>query len=53
MDFFFKDKCLVILMCLYLAIYPACSDSVGPNDSSQQAPEIPPQGTMLIDLSFF
>ncbi len=45
-----KDTLLIFFLCGYMAFLPACGDSTGPADS---APEIPPQGTMTIDLSLF
>ena len=43
-------KMLIFFLCGYLAFLPACGDSTGPADT---APDIPPQGTMVIDLSLF
>ncbi len=46
------DKCLIVLLCFYMAVLPSCS-SDGPTDPGDVAPEIPPLTTMSMDFSLF
>jgi hypothetical protein len=45
------EKSLIGFLCLQLILIPACSES--PNSAADSAPEIPPVGTMVADISFF
>jgi hypothetical protein len=45
------EKYLIGFLCLHMALLPACNDN--PNSAGDSAPEIPPIGTMVADISFF
>lgn len=48
----FTDKILIFFLCSYMAILPGCGgDSM--TNSENKPPELPPQETMIVDISLF